>query len=169
MGKVNVRVRNIFDAAADSDGATGIDFKGDPGLTKQSFKDECTIANIVKKAEGTGMLPQMIAEDPLYGDFSSVPSYQESLNIVIKAQEQFEGLSAHVRDRFHNDPVKFLEFMGDEKNGDEIVRLGLATPRVASGATDSGVSQGGAGQAGGEPTGVKGGEPKSGSEGGAKL
>lgn len=141
--KLNPRVRSIFDYDRDP----GIDFSDDPGHTKQSFREETDINAIVERANRTGQLPQMIASDPMYGDFSSVPDYQTALNLVVKAEEQFMGLSAHVRDRFYNDPARFLEFMGDPNNAAEIVKLGLATARGDARPEDRGVPQGGAGQA----------------------
>lgn len=98
-------------------------------MTKQSFKDECDINNIMKKYKNTGMLPEMIKTQPQYGDFSEVSDYMESMNIVLKAQEQFQNLSADVRNRFQNDPAQFLEFANDPKNGEEMVKMGLATKK----------------------------------------
>lgn len=96
--------------------------------TKQQFKDECDIKNIMKKFETTGQLPDMIREDPKFGDFSSSTTYQEALNIIMHGETQFENLDAHVRKRFDNDPKKFLEFMNDQDNLEEIVDMGLAVP-----------------------------------------
>lgn len=107
------------------DSKTG-EFKFHPGRTKQADKDGCDINNILKRYEQTGVLPDLIKREPRYGDFSSVPSYQESLDIVHRAETQFAALSAEVRDRFGNDPVKMLEFCQDEKNLPEMVKLGLA-------------------------------------------
>lgn len=135
-----LRIRSMYDYDRDP----GIDFTGDPGVTKQSFRDECDIRSLVEKYEQTGQLPNMIAKDPMWGDFSDLPSYQESLNIVIKAQEQFMALPAHVRDRFANEPAHFLEFMGDPKNADEIVRLGLAKAPESSNSVSAGLPEGGA-------------------------
>lgn len=95
--------------------------------TKQSFKDDCDVNNIMKKYNKTGQLPEMIQREPRYGDFSDVTDYQESLNIVLLAQEQFANLPARARDRFRNDPAAFLEFVNDPKNVQEMVEMGLAT------------------------------------------
>lgn len=97
-----------------------------PTMTKQSMADECNINTIMKKYRKTGQLPAMIRKDPQYGDFSEVPSYLESLNIVHKAQEQFSGLPARIRREFDNNPAKFLEFCHDPKNGQKLVEMGLA-------------------------------------------
>lgn len=97
-----------------------------PSRTHQSFKDECDINHIVSRFNKTGQLPDLIKTNPKYGDFSDPVSYQESLNLVQLAEAQFGALSSRVRERFHNDPVLFLQFTSDEKNLDEMVELGLA-------------------------------------------
>lgn len=71
----------------------------------------------------------LIKENPRYGDFSDPVSYQDSLNLVLFAQQQFEALDSRVRERFLNDPARFLEFTNDPKNMDEMIQLGLAIPR----------------------------------------
>lgn len=104
-----------------------IQFFTDPiTRTKQSFQDECDINNIMKKYEDTGILPGMIQQNPQYGEFADVPSYHEALNTIAHAHEQFEALSAHTRDRFDNDPAKFLAFVNNPKNGEELIKMGLA-------------------------------------------
>lgn len=103
----------------------------DASRTKQADKDSCDINQIMKRFEKTGVLPEMIKGNPQYGDFSSGLSYQESLNIVMHAQEQFNALSARVRERFGNDPKVFLDFATDPVNGPEMVKLGLAVAKKA--------------------------------------
>jgi len=99
------------------------------GQTKQSFKDECDINSIVKKALRNGLLPDGNV-NPIYGDFSDVKTYQEGLNVVLRAETQFNALPAHVRSKFQNDPAQFLEFATDPKNSEEMISLGLATRPV---------------------------------------
>ena len=98
----------------------------DGSRTKQSFKEECDINTIMKRYENTGVLPELIKTNPAYGDFSDVGTYLEAMSVVKLAEEQFSGLSAKVRDRFSNDPVKFLEFANNPGNGKEMIDLGLA-------------------------------------------
>lgn len=104
--------------------------KCDPakGRTRQSCKDECDINKIMARYHKNGVLPKMILENPIFGDFSSMPDYQESMGIVIKAQSQFNALSAELRNRFGNDPAKFLDFCSKEENRDEMKKLGLLKP-----------------------------------------
>ena len=44
---------------------------------------------------------------------------------MIEAQEKFSELPAHIRKRFGNDPIQFLDFVTDENNKDEATRLGM--------------------------------------------
>jgi len=105
-----------------------MDFKL-PSRTKQSMSKDCDINQILKQYKQTGQLPDLIKTNPQYGDFSSPLDYQESLNQVLLAQEQFAALPSHVRSRFANDPVQFLAFATNEANAEELIRLGLATKR----------------------------------------
>ena len=41
----------------------------------------------------------------------------------------FRGHSVKVRDRFQNDPGRFLEFANDASNYDEALKMGLAIKR----------------------------------------
>lgn len=109
----------------------------DVSRTKQSFKDETDINNILKQYQKTGILPDMIKQNPQYGDFANPMDYQESLNLVLFAQQQFASLSSHVRERFNNDPAKFLEFTSNDKNAEEMVRLGLATKNASNDQLDT--------------------------------
>lgn len=113
-----------------SDGWPGIDCG--ESLTKQAFSDECDINKIMRRAEQTGELPDMIKNNPQYGDFSDVPTYQEACNVVQKAEEQFNALNAHIRSRFSNDPAQFLEFATNPANAREMIKMGLATQRMES-------------------------------------
>jgi len=103
----------------------------DPSLTKQSEKASCDINTILKRYEKTGILPDLIKQDPRYGDFSDMPTFQEAQAIVIHATAQFEALDAPLRKRFGNDPAEFLAFASDKANIDEMRKLGLLKPEPA--------------------------------------
>jgi hypothetical protein len=95
-----------------------------PSRTKQSFRDECDINNILRKFNVTGQLPAGSVQ-PQYGDFSGITDYQSALNAVMEAQDSFLALPAKIRSRFDNDPALFVEFASDEANKDEMKALGL--------------------------------------------
>ena len=68
----------------------------------------------------------MIEKNPIYGDFSDMESFHEAQGIIAHANQQFAMLSAETRERFGNDPAKFLEFVNDPQNNEEKVKMGLA-------------------------------------------
>lgn len=98
---------------------------GSETLTKQEFKDECDINVLMKRYQKTGLFPHPSGQQPRYVTNIGMPDYQESLNIVMKAQEEFASLNSELRKRFENDPAKFLAFVNDPANADELVSLGL--------------------------------------------
>ncbi|AXH75125.1 MAG: internal scaffolding protein [Microviridae sp.] len=110
-----------------------IDCSADAGRTKQSFKDECDINVLMRRYEVSGVLPQDVSTST-YGDFSDAPSFMEAQNVLARANAQFASLPARVRDRFGNDPAVFLEFIAEDANYDEALKLGLlkseAKPRA---------------------------------------
>lgn len=112
-----------------------------PSMTKQEFVDQCNVNKIIKEFTITGQITHISAK-AAQGAFIDLPAgldYQNSLNIMIKAEEAFMALPAAVRDRFGNDPAAFLEFMSDPENGDEMIKMGLR-PAKRPVEPDSGVT-----------------------------
>jgi len=107
-----------------------------PSRTKQSFRDECDINNILRQFNVTGQLP-VGSVQPQYGDFSGITDYQSALNAVMAAQDSFLQLPAKVRAKFDNDPALFVEFASDEANRDEMKALGLLRQETAQAVVSS--------------------------------
>jgi len=103
-------------------GKFAIDCKG--GKTKQDKKNECNINTILAKARKNGMLPYS-QRVPHFGDYSDPKTFHEAQNTVLRAQLQFAGLPANVRDTFNNNPADFLEFATNPDNNAEMVKMGL--------------------------------------------
>lgn len=61
----------------------------------------------------------------LYDDFTKAESFQDALNIVIHGRQQFALLDARTRNRFDNDPAKFLAYIDDPANVEEHIALGF--------------------------------------------
>lgn len=115
------------------------------GRTHQSFKDECDINLIVARARNSVSIP-INARVPRFLDCASIPDYRSALDTVRSAEQMFEGLSSEIRERFSNDPARLLDFLSDEKNRDEAVRLGLLNPKpepAVQSATDESVAPSG--------------------------
>lgn len=102
---------------------------GKHSLTKQEFKDECCIENIMNQYKQTGQITHGNKQPPTYDDFSNVVTYQEAQNITIQANEAFMALPSGIRNQFHNDPGAFLDFATNEDNHDQMVTMGLATAK----------------------------------------
>lgn len=111
----------------------------EPTLAQQNFKDECDINHIVKQFGLTGELPGQPL-NPQYGDFTGVLDYHSAVNAVLAAQDEFMELPAQMRSRFNNDPALLIDFLGNEENREEAIKLGLvaAMPISASAETPIG-------------------------------
>lgn len=98
------------------------------GRTKQEFADECDINKIMARYEKTGVIDHVNFRAAAYGDFSSVATYHDAMNVVVAADAAFAALDARTRDRFGNDPVQMLKFLEDPANREEAIALGLVNP-----------------------------------------
>jgi len=94
------------------------------GKTKQSFKDDADINNIMARYQSTGMIDYVKENAPHYGDVTGL-EFQACMNKIIEASEMFDALPAHLRKRFNNEPAEFLDFVQDDKNREEAITLGL--------------------------------------------
>lgn len=108
---------------------TGLDCP-EPSKTLQSCKDDCDLNLIVDRMIKTGeQFPQ--ADLSHYGDFSGAEDYHTLRNRLIDAQNAFNDLNAPVRERFNNDPGSLFEFLNNEANKDEAIKLGLIEQSAA--------------------------------------
>ena len=98
-------------------------FDGVESLTVRSDMPMTSIRELLKR----GSVPEN-PNEMTYGDFTNVIDYETALQRVITAQESFDSLPAKLRDRFQNDPANLIEFLNDESNRDEAVKLGLINP-----------------------------------------
>ena len=105
----------------------------EPSMTIQSAADETDINVMIARYQKTGSFhgsTNMPTVRPQFGDFVGVPEYQNAINILIQAQDQFAALPANIRDRFANSPEKYLEFLSDSANKEEAIKLGLVNAPV---------------------------------------
>lgn len=98
-----------------------------PSLTQQQFVEESDINHIIARYRVSGFVPSN-GRQPMYDDFSNLPSYQEALDIVNRGADAFMSLSSDVRAQFENDPSKFLDFAGKDENRDQLVKWGVVAP-----------------------------------------
>lgn len=109
-----------------------------PSRTQAQFKDECDVNNILRNYVSTGVLTHTNEREALYGDFSEVPQdYGEALAVVEEAKAKFDALPSEVRHRFDSDPLKMVQFLQDEKNREEAIKLGLVNKPAVEDSKDS--------------------------------
>jgi len=98
-------------------------------FTVQSSKDECDINTIVKRFGLTGQLPEVL-NIPQSGDFTGVVDFKTAADAIANAKSGFMELPPYLRARFRNDPQELMDFMADDKNREEAVKLGLVNKPV---------------------------------------
>lgn len=105
----------------------------EPSMTKQSFKEECDINNIVRKFEATGQIDHINAAHAqgLFTDLPSGLDLQTSLDLIKQSEAAFMALPANVRAQFDNDPVQFVDYVDQAQAGNEDFQTQLVTWGVA--------------------------------------
>lgn len=125
---------------------------GDEIITKQSHKAECDINNILKQYQRTGIITHVQNARADYTDLPSDVDYQNSLNILLQADETFAALPAAVRQYFNNDPSAFLGSFADPTQADKLREFGLLKPVEASAAPAAVTSPAAPSKASGDPS-----------------
>lgn len=132
-----MKIRSLYDNERNGADDVLFDTKTEAGRSKvkAAFAGECDINTIMRRAIKTGVMPvDGLNREPVFGDFSDIGDFHAVQNRLIECQESFLTLGADIRDRFDNDPGKLIEFMNDEKNKEEAIKLGLIEAPKAEGA-----------------------------------
>lgn len=96
--------------------------------TQQHFADACDVNKLMKKYKNINAIPPEHFKNHgrgVYGDFSEIGDYHSAFAAVANAQDAFMKLDASIRARFRNDPQELLNFVNDDRNYDEAVKLGI--------------------------------------------
>lgn len=114
----------------------GIDCSNDEVITKQYYKDECDINNILKNYNATGQINHLNTSPGDYLDLPDALDLQSALGLVAEAQSAFDDLPSTVREAFRNDPVEFLHALhsATPDSRKKFEDLGLVHPREAAAA-----------------------------------
>lgn len=99
----------------------------DPSLAVQDQRDEVDINTIVERFRITGLPPEDVRA-PTSGDFTDVVDFRGAMDAIVAARESFQRMLAPVRERFDNDPARFVDFCSDAKNRAEMLKMGLLDP-----------------------------------------
>ena len=101
-------------------------------MTVQSQTADADINTIVKRMGLLGTMP-----DPLdisfYQDASNLPDLRAVLEYGRDAEAAFLALPPDVRKRFHHSPAELWEFVLDENNREEAIRIGLIDKKAPEG------------------------------------
>lgn len=100
----------------------------EPSLTDQSQKDDSDLNVLLERFRVTGQLPAPVRM-PEYGDFSGPRDLMTAVAILDDAKAQFMTLPAGFRASLGNDPARYLEYLADPKNQDDLVKRGWLIPR----------------------------------------
>lgn len=93
-------------------------------MTIQADAEDADINIIMRKYNTTGLLPQLQMA-ALMGDFSEADDFRSAQEKIKAANEAFAEVPAALRKRFDNDPQQFIDFVLDDANKDEAIKLGL--------------------------------------------
>ena len=85
------------------------------GRTKQSFKDETDVNQIIAKHTRMGTLSHLEQFGGQYGEMADF-DFQDAQNQIAKANSMFEQLPSAVRNQFSNSPEQFFEYVNDPEN-----------------------------------------------------
>lgn len=97
---------------------------GTESRTKQEFKDECDINNIVNQFAKTGVITHVNRREPQYGHVDG-SDFADAMRVVTEAQAMFDDMPAEIRKRFNNDPAELLDFVQNPENIDAMREMGL--------------------------------------------
>lgn len=112
---------------------------GDENKVDQSQKDNTDLSKILEPSRKAELLRHTVKFEGEYDDIPAI-EYQDALAIQAKADQMFEALPRHVKNKFENNPHKFLEFVNNPGNVEEMKTLGLM--KGNDGLTESGTKSG---------------------------
>lgn len=118
----------------------GLDFSKSVPVTKQYFREECDINKIVARGVERGYLVDPLTASnrkPMFGDFTNGCDFMSVQNKIASVNNEFSMLPAYIRSRFENNPSKLLDFLSDDKNDAEAIKLGLKSPAAQAPTVES--------------------------------
>jgi len=107
-----------------------LSFTQSEGRTEQAHADDCEIHRIMEKYNKTGLITHQKAYAGSYMNMAEAPDFAAAQQMIAAANQMFETVPATIRAKFQNRPEKFVEFMQDEANREEMASLGLPTDHL---------------------------------------
>jgi DNA-binding ferritin-like protein (Dps family) len=100
---------------------------GEEIRVEQSHKDEVNINKIVAR-HGIDLLQNVAALQKWEYDDVSGNDFQEAMNALIKARDTFDKVPNKIRKHFDHDAAKFMDFVRNPENVEQLREWGLAKP-----------------------------------------
>lgn len=122
------RVRRPFECYPD---VTVVTFK----FPSRTIRDpdvvaECDINNLYRNMLRYGSAyPNRLSRPTRKPEFVQTVAPSDlatAMETVTRAREEFEKLSVDIRDRFNYNPYRFMEYVSDERNKEDLIKMGLA-------------------------------------------
>ena len=123
-------IRSAFNFDPDSFSRLNSVINTEDSLAQQSFKEECDINVILRRFAVTGQLPDNVRV-PQYAEFEEAFDFMSCMNVIRAGEEAFAAMPSDVRERFANDPARFIAFANNKDNYDEALKMGLVVSRPA--------------------------------------
>jgi len=92
---------------------------------EQAHRDEVNINNIVRR-HGIDLIAKTAALQQFTYDNNPNNDFQETMNAILKAQDSFESVPSEIRKQFDNNPAKFMDFIHNSDNQQQLIDWGLA-------------------------------------------
>lgn len=102
------------------------------GRTKQQFKDECDINNIMARYQQTGLIEFVQKHQPRYQDCTGA-DYQSAMQTIANANSMFQAMPSELRSEFNNSPAEFVDFCSNPENRPRLKEMGLLAPETTIG------------------------------------
>ncbi len=99
------------------------------GRTKQAFKNETDINQILKRAQKSGTISHLNKHEARYGDFAGFDFFEAQLQLA-KGATIFADLPVELRREFNQNPGEFFDYVNDPDHKDRLKKLlpALAEP-----------------------------------------
>jgi len=92
---------------------------------EQAHKEEVNINNIVKR-HGMDLIAKTAALQQFTYDDNPNNDFQETMNAILKAEKSFDSVPSEIRKQFDNNPAKFMDFIHNPENNQQLIDWGLA-------------------------------------------
>ena len=120
----------------------GVRFDHDlPPKVEQQHKELTSMRSILDRAN-RGALTLGTKNKPGFCDFTG-SDYTRSKNIVADAKSAFEKLPSNLRERFHNNPGEFMDYVADPNNRDDMIENNIDVSHLPVPEPDSTTLSGG--------------------------